>query len=414
MRFRLHAGYGATHAAYWAAYAAANNFASVFLLDRGYTNSQIGLILAVANLIAICMQPLLANAADRSQKVSLIGMAQLANVFIGALLFLCLFIPRACLALSVIYVMLLACQMALRPLFNSLSSRLEESGYKINFGATRSMGSLSFAVVCGVLGGLSEKFGTQVLPITGEIFLFLLIAVLFFLNRTFHRACAQRRCGESGENDSKSVVGEAKPHKGKEIDLLTFIRRNRLFLLVNVGGAGIFFSNTMTSNFMLQIVESIGGNSGDMGASFALMAFLEMPPLLLFDKIHQRISNRVLLEIGAVSFGIKMVIMLFAGSVPMLHVAQLFQLTSFGIFLPAMVSFIDENMEKGERVRGQALYTMMMTLASIFASLAGGFLLEYQGVSAMLLVCVGVMAAGVALFIVAIRRMEGSARTRSA
>ncbi|MCI8417646.1 MAG: MFS transporter [Lachnospiraceae bacterium] len=403
MRFRLHAGYGGTHAAYWAAYAAANTFASAFLLDRGYTNSQIGLILATANLIAICMQPLLADLADRSQKVSLIGMTQLANTFIGILLLLCLFIPKACLALSVIYVMLLAWQMALRPLFNSLSSRLEESGYKINFGATRSMGSLSFAIVCGVLGGLSEKFGTQVFPITGEIFLLLLMMVLFFLNRTYHRACGQRTLGGVGY---ANVEGE------KEIDLLTFIRRNRLFLLVNVGGAGIFFSNTMTSNFMLQIVESIGGTSGDMGTSFALMAFLEMPPLIFFEKIHQRISNRILLEFGAVCFAIKIVLLFFARSVPMLHAAQCFQLTSFGIFLPAMVSFIDETMEKGERVKGQALYTMMMTLASIFASLVGGFVLEYQGVSAMLLVCVGVMVVGAVLFIMAVRWMEGSVKAR--
>ena len=74
----------------------------------------------------------------------------------------------------------------------------------------------------------------------------------------------------------------------EEINLIKFIKRNKLFLLVNIGVAGIFFSNSIFNSFMLQIVENVGGTSEDMGRILAVMAFLEIPPLFLFESVHKK------------------------------------------------------------------------------------------------------------------------------
>ena len=93
----------------------------------------------------------------------------------------------------------------------------------------------------------------------------------------------------------------------------------------------------------------------------------------------------------------------------MLYLAHIFQTSSFGIFLPAMVLFINEIMAKGEAVKGQALYTVMTTASSVAASICGGFILDASGSKFLLLlstVLTVVGAAAVILFIDKIKRKE--------
>ena len=65
--------YGAVQGFYWMYFASIISFASVFLLDRAYSNSQIGFILAFSSILAVLFQPILADIADRSKKLSLVS-----------------------------------------------------------------------------------------------------------------------------------------------------------------------------------------------------------------------------------------------------------------------------------------------------------------------------------------------------
>ena len=400
----LNAEYGGIHATYWMAYAVISSFASAYLLDRGYTNSEIGLILAVGSIVAVFLQPFMADFADRAKKISLIGITQVATIFIMGMMLICFVMDKASIALSVIFVMMIAWHTALQPLFNSLTFKLEESGHKINFGVCRAMGSLGYSLLCAVLGTLAETFGTQILPLTGEVTLLMLLITLCLTKSHFKKACKMR--GElDSEQDKVEVVSETLEEQ-EEINLIQFIKRNKLFLLVNIGVAGIFFSNSIFNSFMLQIVENIGGNSEDMGRILAVMAFLEIPPMFLFERVHRKVSCKRLLQLGAICFTLKILCAAIADSVFMVYVAQLFQLTSFGIFLPAMVSFIDEIMEKGEAVKGQALYTIVTTVAAIFASLVGGVILDVSGASSLLWISTIITGAGAILFCLVIEKVK--------
>lgn len=408
MKKILNAEYGGIHATYWMAYAVITSFASAFLLDRGYSNSEIGLILAVGSVVAVFLQPFMADIADRSKKVSLIGITQIVTVVIALLMLMCFVMRRASIALSIVFVMMVAWHTALQPLFNSLAFKLEESGHKINFGVTRAMGSLAYSILCSFLGTLAEKFGTQILPLTGEIVLIMLLITLWLIKGHFKKACALRAEGSGALSREPAIeIEEAETiARTEDINLIQFIRKNKLFLVVNVGVAGIFFSNAIFNNFMFQMVENVGGNGEDMGRIFSLMAFLEIPPMFLFGKIHSKISCKSILKFGAVCFTLKILCAYLAKNVTMMYVAQFFQLGSFGIFLPAMVSFIDEIMDKGEAVKGQALYTIVTTVASIFASLLGGFILDVSGAKVMLFISTVITAAGAALFICVIGRVK--------
>ena len=377
---KLNSEYAGIFGTYWIFYCVISSFCSAYLLDIGYSNSEIGIILAVASVVSVFMQPALANIADRSKKLDAIGVAEISALCMLILELGMFIINRKTLALWVIYVLVMAWELALQPLFNSLARRLSETGHKINFGVCRSGGSLAYAIFTAILGTFVEKYGTGILPGTGVAFLALLLGVLLITGRTFRRAMAEK--GRSETSVSETTAEDTL----EEIDLRTFIKRNKLFILLNVFIMILFFQNTITNNFMFQVVEGVGGNSEDMGRIFGVMAFVEIPGLFFFDAIHKRFSCSTLLKFASVNFTLKLLTMYLADSVLMIYAAHFFHIFAFSIFLAGIVQFINEIMDRGEAVRGQAVYTTAITIGGVFANIIGGIILDASGPKLMLLV----------------------------
>lgn len=407
MEKMLNIKYGCIHGTYWMYYGVAGSFASAFLLARGYSNAEIGIILAVGNILAVFLQPLIADLADRSKKLSLVGVTQISTVLLMVLTLMLFVMKQKSAALWVVYMFIMAWMTTLQPLFNSLAFKLEETGVHINFGACRSVGSLAYAVLCAFLGTMVEAKGVGVLPLSGEIVLLMLLASLWVTKTQF-----DRMVGEKTGKQAVSVLGEcgqvpvADAEEAEEINLALFVKRNKLFVVLNLAVIGVFFSNSILNNFMLQVVEGVGGTSEDMGRIFSVMAFLEIPALFFFDKIKERFSCQLILKFAAICFTLKVLLIYLAESVTMIYVAHLLQTFSFGLFLPAMVSFIGEVMAKGEAVKGQALYTVMTTASSMLASVLGGIMLDVSGPGFMLLVSTIATGLGALVLVLIVDRIK--------
>ena len=77
---KLNSEYAGIFGAYWMFYGIISSFCSAYLLAIGYTNAEIGIVLAVASVVSVFMQPALANLADRSQKLGAMGVAELSTI----------------------------------------------------------------------------------------------------------------------------------------------------------------------------------------------------------------------------------------------------------------------------------------------------------------------------------------------
>jgi PPP family 3-phenylpropionic acid transporter len=159
MKKLLNLSYGAIQGTYWMYYGAIMSFASVFLLGKKYTNSEIGVILATASILAVILQPLLADAADKARKVSLTYITGIITIGLFAATASFYIFTSKSLILSVIFILLGAWLTSLQPLINSMAFYLSKSGHVINFGVTRSGGSVAYAVLCAILGSLVTAFG---------------------------------------------------------------------------------------------------------------------------------------------------------------------------------------------------------------------------------------------------------------
>ncbi|MBR4019821.1 MAG: MFS transporter [Firmicutes bacterium] len=401
MEKRLNISYAGIQATYWMVYAVVGSFASVFLLARGYSNSEIGVILAVANVVAVVLQPMVADLADRSKKISLVGIIEIMTIIM--LLFMAgLFVfQQKTLALSVIFLLLLAWHTSLQPLINSLNFKLEESGLKINFGVARSMGSLAYSILCAFMGTLVETYSVSIMPVSGVVVILMLMASLLATKKMFDKAAAAKVA--RGETETAAVVKE---EVEEEINLIAFLKRNKVFLLLNIGVLGIFFSNQVLNNYMIQIVSNVGGDSEDMGRILSIMAFLEIPLMVCAGSLRRKFSCELMLKVAAMGFTVKIALHYIATTVGMIYFAQLFQLISFGLFLPVMVMFIDEVMSKGEAVKGQAFFTMMTTVASIIGSLIGGVILDISGAKMLTLIATVFTAVGTLILIATVDKVK--------
>jgi len=405
MKLILNADYAGLQGSYWMICCAIQSFASAFLLERNYSNTDIGLILAVTNILAVILQPLLADIADRSRRISLLGVLKLSAVSIMVLAMGLFLFRQKSMGLTVSYILLASIFVALQPMLNSLVFKLEESGTEMNFGADRAIGSLIYAVMSTVMGFAVESFGTGILPAAGMMSAVLFLLLLILTGNHFSRACRIKASADLSAGE-EAEPGEDGANQEEEINLFQFAIRNKVFFILTVGVMGVFYANGTLNSYMLQIIAPLGGDSGDMGLVFAVLAALEIPTMMFFARINRRFSCQTLLKAASAAFLLKIAVTWMARSMMAIYLSQLLQTVSFALFLPAMVEFVHRIMRKGEAVKGQALYMAMVTVSTVLSSFIGGFMLDLGGAGLLLFTATLFTAVGTLIVFLTVDRIS--------
>ena len=384
----LNIRYCLIHLFYWVAYVALISFASVYFLDKGLSNTMIGFILAGGNICSVILQPVIATMLDDHPELSIKQVV--ATLFLLMLVFSVAvqMLDLSKFALGTLVVLLLTMFLSASPLINTLAFQRgrEES---VNFGLARGIGSLAYALAGIFVGYMVEKFGPADLPIYYAL-PFLCVAIL---SGTFG----------GGRISRKKAGTEQASVMGANSSLLGFFNRYRAFTVFMLGGVLVFFAHFLVAYFAIQVIEPIGGNSTDLGMTCFLSAIGEVPVMLLFIYINRKFSAHALLRFTAVMFVVKQVLIFLATSIPVFYVAQLLQMGGYGLFIPASVVYVNQLMREGDLVRGQTLTTVAPTIGSVFASMAGGILLDVVGVRGMLFISVIASFAGAAVMLAASR-----------
>ncbi|MBP5775820.1 MAG: MFS transporter, partial [Clostridiales bacterium] len=78
------------NATYFAVYSGIHAYASVFLLEKGFSNTLIGITLALANILSVIFQPFVAGLIDKQGRLTNrnVSMASTALLLIGSVLLL--------------------------------------------------------------------------------------------------------------------------------------------------------------------------------------------------------------------------------------------------------------------------------------------------------------------------------------
>lgn len=390
--------YACIHGFYWMLCCSMIGYASVFLLDKGFTNTTIGTVLAIANILAVFGQPAVASYMDKTSKLSLRMLISLILVVIIALSLVLCFLTGASMVMVVLTIVAFTLMLTLQPFINSLTFAFEKNGIHINFGLARGIGSVAYAVMSLILGNLVAAFSPELLPF---FYVGLSLCALFFVYTFFL----------PGHKDE--IVHQEKETEHDQLSMGQFIKKYKTFMLLLVATVLLFFDHSVINNFFIQVVNHINGNSADMGNAIFLAAVLELPTMALFTKFQQKIGCKNMMLISAVFFSVKHVLTYFAVNMFMIYVAQVMQMLAYAVFIPASVYYVSQLVEEHDMNKGQALVTGAMTLASVFASLAGGVLLDALGVSKVLMIGAIISVLGTICMFISVEDVDQHAKKES-
>ena len=368
--------YAGSQVFYFAACAAIMGYASVFLLDKGCTNSQIGTALALSNIIAVVLQPMLASFVDNHKNIemrNIVAMIVLVLVALSAIIYL---VPGSALFVLFIFVTIFAIMSSIMPLMNSLAFSFEKHGIEINYGLARGLGSVAYAFASLILGHVVESFSPGILPIFYVVFTALLFVVvkLFVLPKEYQNIVVEE------VNDNNEEVNSEQLSFGK------FCLKYKKFIAFLGGFVLVYFAHTIINNFFIQILTNIGGTSADMGTAVFVAAMLELPTMAYFSKLSEKINCGTLIKFSIIMFVVKHALTYFATSMFMIYMAQVCQMFAYALFVPASVYYVNKKIAVADRVKGQSLVTTSMTLSGVFANFVGGIMLDALGVGHVLLV----------------------------
>ena len=205
----------------------------------------------------------------------------------------------------------------------------------------------------------------------------------------------------TGGSEKKEI-----PKEEEAQSVWVLLRNNKRFGLLLIGISLIFYTHMITSNYLIQIIENVGGNSSHMGIASSIAAIVELPAMIFFVKLVKKVKCHTLLRLAGVVFGLKYVALYLANSVAMIYIAQVLQCASYALFIPASVHYVSKLFGKADTVKGQSLITTATTLGNVFASLIGGRILDLYGTEEMMLVAVIVALVGVVLLGIGVENRE--------
>ncbi len=366
---------------YWANYAVLSSFASMYLLDRGFSNTSIGIMLAVAALFASLFQPVIGAYADKPQSPSVKKILMVVIVaFIISSVLIIITSSHLPMVMVVFYAISLMLLQSMNPLCNSLGIMSAQNGKTVNFGVARGTGSLAFAILSIIAGKVVAVYGSGLVPWAAiAVYAIMGIALLAF---PFEKATA-----------NSSVVKRG-----------SFIKRYPSFLIVIVAAVFIYAGHCLINNFAYQITVQKGGDSSSMGIALAIAAFMEIPMMFLYSRMLRLLDSGRWIIISGVVFVVKAVAIFLAPNVMGLYLAQLLQMVSYAVITVASVYFISDIVDREDTAKGQALFTMAVTIGNVVASAIGGRIIDKMGVNAMLEVTIALSAVGAVVMWIGVKK----------
>ena len=343
---------------YWASYCAILTFSSVYLLARGLSNAQIGLLLSVAGALSALLQPFVSRIADGLRRMSMrqfTALLVVGQLAVGALL------PLASgrLPHTVLYGLLIILVNLIMPLTSALGMACLSRGRALNFGAARAAGSITYGVCSAVFGRMVLRFGEGSLPF-GLLVLdvLLLVSVLLF------------RFAE-GPDEHVTQAEDAAPAAA---DRRPFPLRYRHAVPLLLGVILLFQS------------------------------LMELPVMFAFAWMLKKADSRIWMRLSGIGFFLHALGAMVAPSMGFLYAVQFFEMPGYALYILAYTYYVNDRVRPNERVQGQAWFAMAITLGSVLASLCGGTILDLAGTRQLLLFATATGGAGMVLLWVLLRR----------
>ena len=371
---------------YWAASCMVYSYAERFLLHYGFSTGEIGLVIAIAYLAAMILEPVLAQEADRGTRISLKSGITACAVFA---VLLTLFTPvakRMLPLLAVLFGAMTCVTLGMQPLVNAVGFHYLNRGETVDYSFSRGAASIAYALSSLLLGYLASQNIDSILWVylAANVGLFL-VALWFAPKRT--------------EQTQKASAGS----------VFSVIFRYPKLMLFCAGMLILNVPHVLINSYLASITGVTGGN---MSVMIAIAAIVEFPAMMAYTHIRKKISDRVLLIVSSCFYLLKTGLLALAAYVSVgawaVYVSSATQMLCYAIFIPASSFFANDSVSRADQVKGQMLLTETTLCSGMISMLLGGLSIQKLGVPLTLLISEGFVLVGILIIATAVRTKNTS------
>lgn len=365
-----------------------SGFCAVYLQSLGYTNAELGIVLACGTLLGSLLGPWLSSVIDRSTEDRVTASTVMPPVLAAeaAAILVLILLPGKGIITSAAYALFIGLSTSVNSLNLKLYTDGVYCGYDIDYGIARSMGSAGYVVTSFVVGALCEQISPRIVPAAG-----LVICILQYV--TFRRYSGYLKEEAPGYNGPERD-GPDGAEENNALPMLEFLLANKRFCMILAGTVLVFYAHNTLCNFFINVVRNAGGTTSDMGMLNGLMALFETPVIFFYSRITHRWKTSSVLRFGFLMFTVKAAALAAAASVGQIAAALLLQAPSFGLYTGAIVVYVNHTIAHDDSGKAQSLAFTMTMLSNVFASTISGHLYDVMPVSTVMWIACAVSAAG--------------------
>ena len=364
------------------------SFGAVLMLSRGLSNSALGVVTCIAQLLPMVLQPAVTSFAARREGMTTRKMLMLLTLPILVMAVVMLLAPQSLGVIIAGYMLMFLMVNLITPYHNVLMVDFLTRGVEVNYGLGRGVGSGTFALATLVLGFVLEgRDSVLIVPVIGGAMLLQLLCVAAFRYPL----------------PAVETVEEQREAVGR----MAILRSRRDFVLLLGAVALLLGVHNVTNVYMVHVIDRVGGAESLMGIILGVSAVTELISMPLFPKLQRKFGITALLRFAAAFFVVRLVLLLVAPSGEFLYLAAVAQFASSGILLPAIVYYVAQTLTPEQQTNGQGMIHLAgYCLGPALITLGGGEGGVGSGIEAARGVMIALGAVGTVLMAAATRKKK--------
>lgn len=385
-KMKLQMKYNLLHILFWTSYCSVYGFIAVFLQYKGMSNGEIGIVTGIGAVSTIFLSPMISSLISKIKGMTIKKLLLIMFLFNGVAMLYFTLLPAPVFLVMILYILIICFIVSAVPLISTICMDYLRAGRYINFGLSRGMGSVAYAVTAVVLGQLIEFINPTVCT-----YLFIFSAILMFV------VLLSMEDVEVKENKTAT----------KKSSIMTVISTYRVFFLILLGVGFMFSASSALSVYLINIVTNLGGSTSLYGIAIFAMAASEMPFMGIAHTLLKKYKAPSILLVASCFYVARNFTICLAPNIPVLIIGMMFQGCSYGLFTGVITYYVNDYLKEEHQVMGQTLIAMMTTgFGSTIGNVFGGFLQDSFGLNSMLYFSMGVTVIGFVIVFVTIKFMK--------
>lgn len=377
-KFRLETIFAGMHSSYWITMCAFSGFMAVYLSYYGFNDALVGITASLISLITIVFQLGVSSFSDNNSQVPLKKIIIIIYLVMLGLVALLAVVPLPLILMLLVYSITGALGSGLPGLYNAQIIQFVNAGLPVNLGWPRGVSALMYAIFAFLLGLLLENHAASILmPISLVCILAAILLVLIM-----------PRPDQVVAGADLDALQEA-PAKTSLLALLKGSRVMQFFLL-----SAVFMNAGIANNllFLPRVIASKGGTESALGLAMFLQAGVEMPAMFLTPWLLRKYRARAILSLSLLMYFAKTVLIYTATGIGGIYVAMSMSIFCFGLYGITSVYFVNDIVQRNEKVRAQSLVTASGALSAILSNSLAGWVVQTYGIDRLNLICVFLQA----------------------